>query len=46
MNNNAAICIDSAGNELVAIGTGMGFPPIPYNNVRRTVSAVLFLISK
>lgn len=33
INNNAAICIDSAGNELVAIGTGIGFPPIPYNLV-------------
>lgn len=30
INNNAAICLDSAQNELVAIGTGIGFPPVPY----------------
>lgn len=30
INNNAAICVDSAGNEMIAIGTGIGFPPIPY----------------
>ena len=31
INNNAAVCIDSAGNELVAIGTGIGFPAVPYS---------------
>lgn len=31
INNNAAICIDSLGNEIVAIGTGIGFPSIPYD---------------
>ncbi len=30
INNNSAVCIDSAGNELVAIGTGIGFPKVPY----------------
>lgn len=30
INNNAAICLDSGNNELVAIGTGIGFPPVPY----------------
>lgn len=30
INNNAAVCIDSAGNEVVAIGTGIGFPSVPY----------------
>ncbi|MDQ0360470.1 PRD domain-containing protein [Breznakia pachnodae] len=30
INNNAAICLDTANNELVAIGTGIGFPPVPY----------------
>lgn len=30
INNNAAIGLDSAGNEIVAIGTGIGFPPVPY----------------
>lgn len=30
INHNAAICIDSAGNEMIAIGTGIGFPPVPY----------------
>lgn len=30
INNNAAICLDSADHELVAIGTGIGFPPVPY----------------
>lgn len=31
INNNAAICLDSANNEVVAIGTGIGFPPVPYD---------------
>ncbi len=30
INNNAVICLDSLGNELVAIGTGIGFPKVPY----------------
>lgn len=30
INNNAAICLDSLGNEVVAIGTGIGFPNVPY----------------
>lgn len=30
INNNAAVCIDGSGNELVAIGTGIGFPKVPY----------------
>ena len=30
INNNVAICLDSAGRELVAMGTGIGFPPTPY----------------
>lgn len=30
INNNAAICVDSNGNELVALGTGIGFPSVPY----------------
>lgn len=30
INNNAAICIDSIGNELIAIGTGIGFHAVPY----------------
>lgn len=31
INNNAAICIDNNGNELVALGTGIGFPNVPYD---------------
>lgn len=31
INNNAAICLDSADNEIVAIGTGIGFPQVPYD---------------
>ncbi|MBS5001675.1 PRD domain-containing protein [Holdemania filiformis] len=30
INNNAAICLDSKGTEIVAIGTGIGFPSVPY----------------
>lgn len=30
INNNAAVCLDSAGRELIAIGTGIGFPKVPY----------------
>lgn len=37
INNNAAICIDSLGNEIVAIGTGIGFPSIPYDIVDLSV---------
>lgn len=31
INNNAAICIDDNGCELVALGTGIGFPACPYD---------------
>lgn len=30
INNNAAICLDDNNCELVAIGTGIGFPAVPY----------------
>lgn len=30
INNNAAICIDGDGNELIAFGKGIGFPKVPY----------------
>ena len=30
INNNAAICLDDNNSELVAIGTGIGFPAVPY----------------
>lgn len=30
INNNVAFCIDSAGNELIAFGKGIGFPKLPY----------------
>jgi beta-glucoside operon transcriptional antiterminator len=30
INNNVAICIDGNGNQLVAFGRGIGFPPMPY----------------
>lgn len=30
INNNAAICKDGSGRELVAFGKGIGFPPTPY----------------
>lgn len=30
INNNVAICLDSAGRELVAMGKGIGFPKTPY----------------
>ena len=30
INNNVAICLDSAGRELVAMGKGIGFPKAPY----------------
>lgn len=31
INHNAAVCLDSVGNEIIAIGTGIGFPSVPYN---------------
>lgn len=30
LNNNFAICVDSEGNELIAVGKGIGFPKTPY----------------
>lgn len=30
INNNAAVCIDDNGCELIAFGKGIGFPKIPY----------------
>ncbi len=30
VNNNVAICRDNRGQELVAFGRGIGFPPAPY----------------
>lgn len=41
INNNAALCLDNEGNELVAIGKGIGFPKVPYiiqdlNKIQKT----------
>ena len=30
INNNAAVCVDGNGRELVAFGKGVGFPSMPY----------------
>ena len=30
LGNNAAICRDHSGRELIAIGLGIGFPKCPY----------------
>lgn len=30
LNNNAAICVDDNGNQLIALGNGIGFPKTPY----------------
>lgn len=30
VNHNAAVCLDNDGNELIAFGKGIGFPPVPY----------------
>lgn len=45
INNNFAICLDSNGTELIAFGTGIGFPKTPYilndlSNVKRTYYGV------
>ena len=31
INNNAAVCVDENGRELVAFGKGIGFPATPYD---------------
>ncbi len=31
LNNNVAMCIDDNGEQLVAFGKGIGFPPVPYD---------------
>lgn len=30
INNNTALCKDNNGHELIAVGTGIGFPSVPY----------------
>ncbi|EME8125074.1 PRD domain-containing protein [Enterococcus faecium] len=30
INNNIALCLDNSGHELIAVGKGIGFPPMPY----------------
>lgn len=30
INNNVALCVDRKGQEIVAFGKGIGFPPMPY----------------
>ncbi len=45
LNNNAAICVDDNGNQLIAIGNGIGFPKTPYvlkdmSRVRKTFYGV------
>lgn len=30
INNNVALCVDRKGQEIVAFGRGIGFPPMPY----------------
>ena len=29
INNNAVICLDSTGQEMIAMGKGLGFGPMP-----------------
>lgn len=31
INNNVALCVDGNGQEIVAFGRGIGFPPMPYD---------------
>lgn len=31
INNNVAVCIDDRGLQLIALGRGIGFPPMPYD---------------
>lgn len=37
INNNAAVCLDNNGRELIAFGKGIGFPVIPYDITDLTV---------
>lgn len=37
INNNAAVCLDNNGRELIAFGKGIGFPAIPYDLTDLTV---------
>lgn len=37
INNNAAVCLDNNGRELIAFGKGIGFPAIPYDITDLTV---------
>ena len=30
INHNAALAVDKAGNELIVLGKGIGFPKVPY----------------
>lgn len=45
INNNVALCLDNNGHELIAFGTGIGFPKVPYeltdlSKVQRTFYGV------
>ena len=45
LNNNAVICVDNNGNQLIALGNGIGFPKTPYtlndlSKIRKTFYGV------
>lgn len=45
INNNVAVCLDNNNHELIAFGTGIGFPPTPYvlkdlSKIKRTYYGV------
>lgn len=42
INNNVAVCLDGRGNELVAFGKGIGFPPVPYELTDLSVIRMTF----
>lgn len=45
INNNVALAVDGNGNELIAMGKGIGFPQMPYeisdlNSIRKTFYSI------
>lgn len=46
INNNVAVCVDSAGNEIVAFGRGIGFKTPPYEYDIKNITRTFYHVDK
>ena len=46
INNNIAVCIDSVGNELIAMGKGIGYGELPREVSLEDVTQTFYNVSR